>query len=427
MIKFAVYLSLTGVGIVWALSSPTAGLIACLEAYLLNPVKITGDEFTFRYQLWTTLAFLVGVLLHKRGRVARVGNESVPLKALWIFVFVAVASSTWAVVSGAEAIAGAYEVLKTVLIASLVPFVVRTERSADLVITACILGALHACFMHTFGVRLGYVYAGLGREAGVVPDGQTAVMVLFLPLVVVIAALGKNKFQRFCALITLPVAINSIVSTYMRAGLVAIAAELLILLVLLPKRLLLSSVPLLAGIVLLFFFRLTPENYWSYMNTIMTPTEEASANSRFVLTATSMRILADYPMGVGYSNYSEVSPRYLDPSMLTNGRRSAHNSFLAIACETGIIGFVCWTTAFVGAALLLRRLRSRGRAEAPQLANYALGLEVGLYGWFVTGFFHGDHEADPAYWFVGLAVALTRVMVIERSQRETSASELLVC
>ena len=66
----------------------------------------------------------------------------------------------------------------------------------------------------------------------------------------------------------------------------------------------------LVGIAL-FVFRLAPADYWARMQTIEAPTQESSANSRFLIANASLQILADYPMGVGYRNYPDVSPRYL--------------------------------------------------------------------------------------------------------------------
>ena len=40
---------------------------------------------------------------------------------------------------------------------------------------------------------------------------------------------------------------------------------------------------------------------------------------------------------------------------------------------------------------------------------YAMGLELGIYGWMIAGLFHSMHEVDTVYWFVALAVVLTRL------------------
>jgi O-antigen ligase len=95
------------------------------------------------------------------------------------------------------------------------------------------------------------------------------------------------------------------------------------------------------------------------------------------------------------------------------GLRSAHNGFLDILCETGLIGFICMGVAFGGTVLLLRRIRISLRTNpTDMLAVYAVGLEVGMYGWFADNCFMGDHELDPAYWFVALAVIMIRLYAL---------------
>ena len=122
------------------------------------------------------------------------------------------------------------------------------------------------------------------------------------------------------------------------------------------------------------------------MQTIEAPTQESSANSRFLIANASLQILADYPMGVGYRNYPDVSPRYLSADLLTGGKRSAHNSFFSVACETGYLGFLAWISAFVGTIWYCRRIRKT--ADFRRLSRveiYAMGIEIGLYGWLLGG------------------------------------------
>jgi O-antigen ligase len=121
-------------------------------------------------------------------------------------------------------------------------------------------------------------------------------------------------------------------------------------------------------------------------------------------------MLLDHPFGVGYRNYLDVAADYLAPEFLQNGKRAAHNNYFTIVCETGIEGFTPWILAFLGSCWMLRKIRKRADLRhLTRVEIYAMGIEIGLYGWMVTGFFHNTHETDPAYWFVGLAVVLTRL------------------
>jgi O-antigen ligase len=143
-----------------------------------------------------------------------------------------------------------------------------------------------------------------------------------------------------------------------------------------------------------------------------------------VINQASLRMLGDYPWGVGYRNYPYVAPRYLPSAMLTEGTRAAHNSYFSIACETGVIGFTVWVSAFIGAAWMLRRIRKRADKNAPTAVEiYAMGAELGLYGWMIGGLFQAHHEVDPAYWFVALAVVLTRLHQQQKTAEDGDEAE----
>ncbi len=411
MLKLVLYLGLTFVGIVGALFSPLIGAIASVEAYLLNPAifELPGNV---RYQQWATLAFLAGVVIHSlRPRLKPVGHEVRLIVCFWIFLLIASITSLFAEVSVSLAFNDLFEVFKTVLVATFLVRALQSQKDLRIFLIACVIGVLHAAVLHVLGPKFGYLPMSHSREFGVLPDDQTPVMVIFIPLLMVIAATGPGKLERVLAFCALPMAIDSVVNSFQRTGFVALAVEAVVLVFFGGWNILKRLVPIGIVAAILFFARFTPDNYWAWVETIQDPMHEGSAHSRFVINEISLRMLKDHPLGVGYRNYLVVSPRYLPPEYVTEqGTRSAHNSFLSIACETGIPGLIFWIAPFIGALVLLRRVRKRPNTELPfSLAPYALGLEVGLYGWFATGLTLAEHELDPAYWFVALAIVLVRV------------------
>lgn len=419
MLKFSLYFGLTLVGMGAALASPLWGGIACIQAYLLNPSAIAMADFGMRYQLLTTAAFVAGYILHRPRGVPRAGREGYLIRALWLFLFIGALSSFWAVVSAEVALDNVLEVAKTILFVTLLVSVVHTVREFEVVFFACIVGVWHAATIHTFGDRLGYLESRFGREYGVLPDDHNSVMLLFAPAVVLLCVTG-SKWRRMFGAVTLVFLLNSVVYTYQRAGLVALAAQGVMMFLLWPGRVRLRLLPWALAALAVFMLRLTPDNYWEWMSTLAEPEEEASASSRMEINRASMQMLLDHPMGVGYRNYPVVSPQYLDPSLLTQGRRSAHNSFFTIACETGVAGFAVWMFAILGAAWSLRDIRKRAKPNALRTIEvYAMGMELGLYGWMVFGLAHSGHEVDPAYWFVAFTVVLVRLWNEERRKEDT--------
>src|SRR5262249_42796451 len=151
--------------------------------------------------------------------------------------------------------------------------------------------------------------------------------VCFVPLLLIAAASGQTKWERILAFCTLPIAMDSVVNTYQRTGFLAMGVEVTLILLLGGGKIVRRLLPVVIVALLLFLFRFTPQNYWTWVDTIASPTQEGSANSRFVFAKTSLQMLKDHPLGVGYRNYLLVSPRYLDAKYLTQGTRAAHNTF----------------------------------------------------------------------------------------------------
>ncbi len=428
MIKAVLYIALAVLGMAGSLFSPLIGAITCIESYMMNPKAFAGNDWGFRYQLWTTIAFLIGLLIHQRGRLARVGRENAVMVWAWIFAGVCALSATWALVRPDVTLDFTWEMVKTLIASSALVWAIRSEFDISALMTAFAFGTLHAGVLHTVGARLGYIAPDLDRENGVLPEDQPTIMVMFLPLLIILAMKG-SRLQKIIAWCAIPFALNSIVKSYQRAAFVGVIVVVLLLLLLLKgrTRVRLAAVLVVAGT--LFVVRLAPPNYWDWVKSIEHPTEEASANSRFVVADASVRMYQDYPFGVGYKNYQFVSPRYLDEIYLTNGKRSAHNSFFAIACDLGPLGFIPWVFAVGTALVLFRRVRRSSYTGDPRLPMYALALEVGLVGWFAVGFFHDVHDADPAYWFLASSVILYRLCFragqTETEENAAAGSELV--
>ena len=409
MFKLIFYLGLTAVGVIGTFFNPLIGAVACLEAYLLNPNTLAMDSGDIRYQLITTVAFLASWAIYRPEPLPRVGKEGRLLGWLWMFVAIALASCFWAVYSTNQALEQWYELFKTVVWLPFLIRVIRSERAMAAVVMACMLGVWHASFLHVFGTRWGYVDVWRSREYGVLEQGQTAVLIVFIPLFLLLAVKGR-RWERIVAILALPFVLDSLISTYQRMGFVVLLAEGAMLLLLLPRRVVLVLLPVLVLGGALVVYRLTPENWWAWMSTVENPTQESSADSRYAINDASRRMLMDYPLGVGYRNYLNVSHEYLAGRWLDNGVRSAHNSYFAVACEIGIPGFIAWICAFGGAAWQLRRIRKRAHPRHPgRIELYAMGCEIGLYGWFIGGLFHDLSTINPAFWLVAFTVVLARL------------------
>ena len=142
---------------------------------------------------------------------------------------------------------------------------------------------------------------------------------------------------------------------------------------------------------------------------------QRGAELRGQFTTTTFRMIEARPLlGVGVGQYARLSPLFMSAELAwTYGAENAHDYFLQIAAELGIVGFVLFVIWIAGGfAIVLRALR-RTPADA-RLAGAATGLAAFL-GTCATG--HPLLVGEATYPFalqLGLAAALAESTLLNR-------------
>jgi O-antigen ligase len=153
----------------------------------------------------------------------------------------------------------------------------------------------------------------------------------------------------------------------------------------------------------------------------LTNARERSSDPRFDIWAVAPEVASDHPLlGVGYGNFSVVSPSY---GLLDAGGRPyahAHNVPLTIAAEGGLVGLLAMLGMLVAVAgAASTALRRRASEHWP----LALGICGALGGLAVVGMgdypFGNNAITATALFEIGALVALGR-----RMRSETAAQEL---
>jgi O-antigen ligase len=132
------------------------------------------------------------------------------------------------------------------------------------------------------------------------------------------------------------------------------------------------------------------------------------ASYRHEFNSTSMRMIRASPwLGVGEGQYYRASVLFLGPRIAwTYGKENAHNYFLQVAAELGVVGFGLFAI-WVGAALYQM---TRAVNVAPKDARL-VGLAAGVLAFLATSFVGHPllvDEVAPVFWAVfGLAIGLS--------------------
>lgn len=152
------------------------------------------------------------------------------------------------------------------------------------------------------------------------------------------------------------------------------------------ERIWMKEVALLIGASGLLIGTLFSEQYLHRGGIVnYTPTANASDQVRFYYQNIAFRMIEKHPLtGVGYGQFSLQTPSFGgDPNNIS----AAHNIYLILAAETGLISlaaFFAWSIA-----ILLAALRSKSRETGLLLGAFCAFLFIGLCDFYPIVFHQG--------------------------------------
>lgn len=231
---------------------------------------------------------------------------------------------------------------------------------------------------------------------------------LVLPLALAVVIAAQHKTLRVLAAATLIMGGGALVATLSRAAWigVTVGSGLVFTAMILRPALRPRALQSLKTILLLIIpFVLI--NLGTFIARF-TSQDEGSFATREPMARIALKIIQDYPLGVGYGNYRVVLPRYGDPAVPFTLQAKVHNMYLLIAAELGIISLIVFSGILL--AVLVQGLRLAKRTP-PDLGMVAIGIAGGLVAFAIHGLV--DYEEIgriPILWFYfGLIGAITQL------------------
>jgi O-antigen ligase/polysaccharide polymerase Wzy-like membrane protein len=225
--------------------------------------------------------------------------------------------------------------------------------------------------------------------------------------------IGLKGIRRWVAVAPIPLLMIAIVLCSSRGAMLGMVLAGLAAFYLAPKgnRIVLSLAGAL-GIVLLLM--VANETFWSRATTIKrTDVREmdSSAASRIALFDAAMRMSADYPLGAGHRGNEVLSPRYVPKQFLNeSGRRSQHNTMLAVLVDQGWPGLLIWVALCVWGVWRLWRLKALdNHGLSRSLAVYRTAIGSAFVAYLVCGIFLNLLKAEVAIWLFALIAILDRL------------------
>jgi len=245
------------------------------------------------------------------------------------------------------------------------------------------------------------------------PNDVAMIMVVTLPL----AALGAASLKgggRFGAAGVAVICVLTVIKTVSRGGFIGLACVSLLLI----RRLRSAGARLLVSTTIVAALTVVaPAAYWDIMDSIWNPTGvgyvERGIGPRLEIWSRGLGLLSKHPLtGVGIGMYETAAGfRY----GRNGGWVTAHNSFLQLAGELGLTGFVLFVMLLMFSIGNVRQTLRAAQADPGlrELEWIAAAVEISLYAYLVVGFTLSQAYAAILYFLVGVATAL-RVQVERR-------------
>lgn len=367
--------------------------------------------------LATGLCVALLALDHQQAR--RVATLKSPILICGIAVlaigFIGIPTSLYASRSANLVLTG---LLSNLLLMILLAASIRGLRDLEWIALANVLGACLFCLYVNLAFDVGP--SGQLSEELVYYDPNDLALVLVCTIPFAIFFIVRGGWPSLLlATLSLVLFVATIVKTGSRGGfigLVAVLAYVVIAYRAIPKRVRIGAVIGVVGLLVVT----ASEGYWEEIRTLRNPKQDYnwSGEGRVAIWKRGLRYMASRPVvGVGMGNFSTaegVSEESRAQAERGAGFKwsAAHNTFLEIGVELGVIALALFVAMLVTAFRLLRRIR---RSRPPTIrrarreAALASSLSASLVGFIVSGFFLSAAYFSYVYMILGLVIGFAKI------------------
>ncbi len=240
------------------------------------------------------------------------------------------------------------------------------------------------------------------------PNDLAAIAILLLSIAAGLVVSERQRLWKLAAVGTSAFLAFIVFITQSRGALIALGVFVLAVLWRAPKRQrarAAAAVALVGAVVVAF----APSSVWDRLSGLRNVTSsdlsqvdaEGSATQRFEIWKVARTIIAEHPVtGVGIGAYSlehgVVAPRP-DFQYTARGQRDTHSTYLNVAAETGLPGFVLFAAIVAATLRYTERVRRRAVRHDPAGAQQLLLLELGMAAYLIAGIWGSYAKLNMLY------------------------------
>jgi O-antigen ligase len=235
------------------------------------------------------------------------------------------------------------------------------------------------------------------------PNYYSISALLCVPLAIYLLRTTRSVWERrFCIAATV-LTLLGLTFAASRGGFLGMTAAALFMVWRSPRR---HRNFWLAAAVILPLMLVTPA---SPLKRLLSPdwNDQHAADERTLLAVAGLNMVANYPLtGVGAGNFKAFVFQFGD----VTEEHIAHNTYVSVAAEMGIPGFLLFVAVVVATMRSLERVRRSTRLNGPPLIHQAAcGMQAGFVAYLVAIFFV-TAETHRLFWMmVFLSVILSEL------------------
>ena len=398
---------------------PWLGILAWYWIGLMNPHRLTwGFAYTAPFAMMIGGATLIGAVFAKDRRSIPWNREMLLMAVLPLY-FTVTTFYAWAPTFAWPQWEKVTKVIFMTFVATM--FIYGKTRIRALMFV--VVGSIG--FYGVKGGILSILHGGAPQvigPPGSFIDGNTFLGLALNMVVPMMVALARDEERDWLRRVLYAAAALSVVAsifTYSRGAWLGLAVVVPLTLLQLKA---ISRVVVAGGLVLAVVFAtaILPEKVFQRADTIAGYEEDGSANQRLESWSVAWNVAKDHPfVGAGFEFEQADDGRWLEYGsedyrkfmiIANKDSAAAHSIYFQVLGQHGFVAFSLYVALLVSVCLTLLRVWARG-SKSPQTAwtsTYAVGLLIGLMGYFVSGAFLSSAYFDLAWLYFALAAILLR-------------------
>ncbi len=295
-----------------------------------------------------------------------------------------------------------------------------TRHNLRLLIWAFVVGSLYVGYDAFTAPPWSFLHGRLENVGGSdfsTTSGAAAYMVAMLPIVGTAFLIARKWKWKLLACVSGALLVNGVILCRTRSAFMGLIFGALSA-VLLTPRVRRYRIHFFMIIGALCAFSLTDDFFWDRMGTLTD--KQALADDPAAVTRTqiwwiSLRILADYPLGIGTGNFTKVIGWYSTKYHM----RATHNTLITCFVELGIQGGIVFVLMIIGSVRMLYR-----SSRLAYLSDDLVETKILAYGFFasmvtylVTALGTRRFYCESFWWILVLPLCLHRVVSREAAAK----------